>query len=287
MRMVRKLGLLFVPAVLALASGCIKAKQHWTVYPDGSGKVEIENTLMGMMAQMVKMGAQMAQQGGEGADPFEMIKDSVKGEVYWTDLQARDGPDGSYILSGTAYFTDISKVATGEQQSGIEFRKNDDGSFTLTFKQDKSAMQGLPGMSAEGEDEQSPEEKAQQEQMKAMMMGMLAGFEMQIAVTMPGAVSSVEGFGHTDGRSASFTIGEEQVKKYMAKQASPPDKLVVTSAAPGPELEAEFAAFQKALAKAKAEAEAARPAEQGEQQPEEAEGEQDAPQQPQGGTQPF
>ena len=99
-------------------TGCIKSKQHWKIYPDGSGMVTVENELSGMMAQMVKMGGQMPGQegGGEAPYPFDMIKESVKGEnIYWTNLESEDGPAGEYILRGTAYFEDINSVATGEE----------------------------------------------------------------------------------------------------------------------------------------------------------------------------
>ncbi|RME74668.1 MAG: hypothetical protein D6776_04765 [Planctomycetota bacterium] len=246
-------------AVLAVATaltGCIKSKQYWTIYPDGSGKVEIENTLMGMMAQMAKMGGQMGPDAGEAQDPYQMIKESVKGKVYWSDFEAKDGPNGEYVLKGTAYFENINDVSTGDDEdSKLVWKKNDDGSFSLVMQNDE-ATEGLPGMPGMGEggEPSSPEEKAQQEQMKAMMMGMLAGFEVKIAFTGPGEVTDMKGFQTKDGRTVAFTLTEDDVKALMNKEKTPPKQLSATFAAPGEGLAAEFEAFKKALAEAKAKA---------------------------------
>ncbi len=247
-----------------LLSGCIKSKQHWTIYPDGSGKVEVENTLMGMMAQMVKMGGQMGPgaEGGEAKDPLDMIRESVKGKVYWTQLETEDGPGGEFILRGVAYFDNIADVNTGEEgQNSVEWKKNADGTYTLVMTNEDAAegLPGLPpGMGGEDGDEEnmSPEQKAQQQQMKAMMMGMLAGFEVSISFTGPGAAQAIEGFQAKDGRTATFRLGEEDVKKMMNKQLKPPTKMSATFAAPGEGFDAEFAAFKKALAEAKKNAQA-------------------------------
>ena len=245
---------LAVLAVAAAVSGCIKSKQHWTIYPDGSGKVEIENTLMGMMAQMVKMGGQMGPDAGEAQDPYQMLKESVKGKVYWSDFEAKEGPGGEYIAKGTVYFENINDVFTGGvEDSKMVWKKNDDGSFSLVMKND-DATEGLPGMPGMEGEPSTPEEKAQQEQMKAMMMGMLAGFEVKISFTGPGEAIEAEGFQDKSGRTVTFTLTEEDVKALMNKTKTPPTQLKASFAAPGDGLAAEFEAFKKALAEAKAKA---------------------------------
>src|SRR5205809_811198 len=109
------------PAVVLVAlvsAGCIKSDETITIYPDGSGKVQMKTALLGMMAQMAKMG-QLGGPGGPGggpggpggppaekADPFELIKKDFGGNVYWSNLKAEDGPAGEWVLSGTGYFED-------------------------------------------------------------------------------------------------------------------------------------------------------------------------------------
>src|SRR6185503_7519834 len=52
--------------VVALSTaGCLKSDDTITIYPDGSGKIDTKMTFIGLMAQMIKMGGNMAPPGGE------------------------------------------------------------------------------------------------------------------------------------------------------------------------------------------------------------------------------
>lgn len=247
---------LALPALTALGialSGCIKSEQTFTIYPDGAGKVEIKQTLMGMMAQMMKAGGQMGgQPGQEGmqADPFEMLKKGVEGKVYWTDLKTADGPAGEYVISGTGYFENINDVKP--EKGSLSFKKNEDGGYTFSMTQDLDELkQGMPGMEGAPEGQTlTPEQEAQQQQMMAMMKGMLAGFEMKVSVVMPGEIKSAEGMKPDQGRRALFQMGEQDVIAMMEKKKEPPKEMKVVSG-PASGLDAEMEQFKKSLAAAK------------------------------------
>ena len=248
-----------VPAVLAAAlslTGCLKSDETITLYPDGSGKIQLKTTLLGMMAQMAKMGGMPGEEGQGGgagkADPFKAIKDGFGGKVYWANLKAEDGPNGEYMLSGTGYFENVNDV---QRKNGkISFQKDPAGEghlFELAGEM-PNELSGGPG--ADGP------EAEQQKQMQEMMKGMLAGFDMKVTVVMPGAVKTAEGMKPTEGRNAVFALTEKDVLAIMDKKMTPPKEMKVTSGAPG-SLDTEIAAFKEELAKAKAaSAEGAKPA---------------------------
>jgi hypothetical protein len=261
-----------VAVVLGLAlAGCIKSEQTFTIYPDGSGKVEINQTLMGMMASMMKgenpMGGDEDGAPGKKPDPFEMIRKGVGGKVYWTNLKTSDGPNGEFTISGTGYFENVNDIKP--EKGTLTFTKADDGGSIFEMTQempDELKGGGFPGMApARPGEKPTPEEEAQRKQMMEMMKGMLAGFEARITVVMPGAVKSAEGMKPADGRKAEFKMTEQDMVGMMDSQKldSIPTRFKVVSAAPSG-IDAEFEAFKKDLAAAK-EASKAAPARQGDE----------------------
>lgn len=238
-----KLGLLGALVVGSLAlTGCLRSMQTYTIYPDGSGKAEVKITLLGMMAQAAKMAKQ--QGGMEGQqDPLDQIKESLSGKVWWKDLEAKEGEAGTYVLSGTAYFDDVSEVEL--KDGSIQFAPEGDG-YKLTIQQEADMPGGMGG-----EGEGTPEQQAQAEQMKAMIKGMLAGFEMSINVKLPGDVTAMDGFAEKEGRKAWIKIDEQALIKMIDANEKPPETMVATCGAAG-DIQAEWDAFKKELAEAKA-----------------------------------
>ena len=122
------LGALMAASVVA--AGCVKSAQTYTVYPDGSGKVEIQMTLMGQAAMMAQ-----GQMGQGGQNPADQIRKELQGKVYWTDLTAGPGPAGSFELKGTGYFEDVTQVAP--KDGSLVFQAEGDGhKIVLTQKMD-------------------------------------------------------------------------------------------------------------------------------------------------------
>jgi hypothetical protein len=235
---------LVIAGAIAL-TGCLKSNQTYTIYPDGSGKSELRMTFLGMMAQMMKSPGAMG--GGEGAakaDPFDALKKSLQGKVYWTNLHSEDGADGSYTIAGTAYFEDVNQVQL-EKGGSISWKKNDDGGNTFEI------TQSTPDEFKGGDDaNKTPEQKQQEEQSKAMMRSMMAGFEMKVSVVMPGAVKSSEGMA-ADGRKASYALTEKDLGDIIDKKKGPPPSTFKVVAGAPAGLDDEVAQFKKELAAAK------------------------------------
>jgi hypothetical protein len=257
--------LVVVPAALVAAlatAGCLKSDETITIYPDGSGKIQLKTTLTGMMAQMAKMGAQGGMQGmggpgGEAPDPFKTIKDSLGGQVYWANLESKDGPAGEFMLSGTGYFEDINKV---ERKNGkISFSKATTGEgYELHVEGDTDQLKNGPlgGMGGDGDDaNKTPEQKQQEEMAKQMAKSMMAGFDMKLSVIMPGAVTAAEGMTPGEGRKAVFALGEKELIEIMDGKRQPPKAMKVSCGAADPAVDGEMATFKKELAEAKAAAE--------------------------------
>jgi len=255
--------LVALPAILAVAftlSGCLKSDQTITVYPDGSGKIHMSNTIGAQFAFAAKSGQMPGAEGGMGGgmgggprekpDPFKMIKDGFGDNVYWTNLKAEDGPNGEWMISGTGYFEDINKVETKKDK--MSFRKTETGEGYV-FEMDNASMnEQLKGGMGGGDEGMSEEQKQQAEMMKQMMKGFLAGFDMRVSVVMPGAVTSAEGMVAGEGRKAAFALGEKEVNELMDGKRQPPKAMKVTSGAADASLEAEIATFKTELAAAKA-----------------------------------
>ncbi|MHC4392174.1 MAG: hypothetical protein ACYS22_12775, partial [Planctomycetota bacterium] len=155
MRSKFKMGLMGALMMSAIVSaGCLRSTQVFTMYSDGSGKADINITLMGMAAQAIKMG-QMGGEGGEAQDPVDMVKQSVQGDVYWVNVKMEDGEDGTVTLSGTGYFEDANKITL--EKGSIAFEAAGDG-YKATINQEADMPGGMPG--GDG-GEMTPEEEAQ------------------------------------------------------------------------------------------------------------------------------
>jgi hypothetical protein len=257
---------LLVGLGLGLA-GCLKSEQTFTIYPDGSGKMEISQTVTNpMIAQIMKGGNPMGgdddgdgDMGGGGhrekPDPVARIRESMAGKVYWSKLEAKDGPNGEFVISGTGYFENVNDVQP--QTGSISFKKTEDGGYAFEMDQDlggpmKAGMGRLGGaMGGGGEGGMKPNAE-QQQQAKQMMKMMLAGFDAKITVVMPGAVKSAEGMKPLEGRGAQWHMGEDDLMTMMDKKEPPADmKMKVVCDAPTG-IDDEIAKFRKELAAAKA-----------------------------------
>jgi hypothetical protein len=253
MRVARTAGLV---AVIAL-SGCLKAEQVFTIYPDGSGKVEIKQTLFGPAAMGLR--AQMQGQGrgpGGGGDRpgrgprdiADVLKRSMRGKVYWANLETGDGEMGEIVLSGSGYFENIADIKS--DIVNLTFAPDEGGGHVLSLSAQipdrfKRQLAGLTGMGRGGAP-LTPEE----EQRKAMLKPMLAGFDLTFVVIVPGEIKSSEGPATTEGRKATLRIGEDQVETFADLSKAPPAMKIVSG--PSTVTAEEIAAFKKELEAAKA-----------------------------------
>ncbi len=238
-------------ALVLAFTACIKSEQVFTIYPDGSGKVEVKQTISGMMAQMMKGGGPGGPQGGgQQPDLADMVKKSMGGKVYWTDVSTSDGPNGEIVLSGTGYFEHVNDLKP--EKGTIAFEASPDGGYVFTMTQEipDEMKGGMPGMGGEG-GKLTPEQEAQRQQAMQMMKAMMAGFEMKLAVVMPGEIKSADGLPATEGRKASLRIGEEDLQAFMEQKKQPPTQMKVVSG-PASVGDEELSAFKKELESARA-----------------------------------
>ena len=237
-------------AIVAMA-GCIKQDQTFTVYPDGSGKIQLSATVLPMVAQMMKAGEAQGRKGSGGDEMFKGLKQAFT-NVYWANLQKSDGEDGSLTLSGTAYFEDINQVRAGggggmggppsEPKQLMTFRK-DDGGDGHVLEVNGELLGGGNQL------DNVPEEQVAQAKM------MLQGFESKVTVVMPGAVKSADPL-KTSGREAVSHLTDKDIMDIIDKKTTRPEKVIVVSGAPDDAaLAGEIETFKKELAEAKAAAE--------------------------------
>ncbi|MBI5368180.1 MAG: hypothetical protein HZA54_14180 [Planctomycetes bacterium] len=266
MRAIQRLSLLGVAVLALLAGGCIQMEQAWTVYPDGSGTVKINATMSTQMPGM------------PGAPPGGLTKDSpqvkemMKQNDPFKDFEGLYVPpsqtksefkDGKMVMTGTAYFEDITKV-TQKGKPAFEWKKNAEGGFDVRFnKPNEGGMGGGGDDDKGGEDLVDGDDKGKKDetaggpgddpQMQEMMKSMMKGFKMKVSVKLPGAISKT---GVTKFDDRTFGI-EADDKIFESKEAQKKFEKMDVSAScgkPGAEAEKELAGFKPDLAKAVEEA---------------------------------
>ncbi len=248
----RARGLVLAVAAMIALSGCVKTDQIFTLYPDGSGKVELKTILQGQLAMVFQM--LMQQQGTDNIETIVKQSFRLDGIAGWKDLKAEPNDDGTFTVTGTAYFEDINKVKS--EGTRLEFKRI--GGAPAAGGDDTRPRAGGDG--AEGYEvtvgqksldrmpqEMSPE---QRDQILGMARGMLAGFETRTVVLMPGLVKEAA---HCtiDGRKATHVLTEEDVIQAIEDGKRPAPTRVVCGPAVA-DVEKEHAAFLKELAEVKA-----------------------------------
>ncbi len=92
-----------------LVSGCLDVEEHYTLNPDGSGKVRfvLRKSADGFQISI----------GGQSLDGPEKLKEVVtamlkesEGVAAWSDLRAEIDDDNDLVVGGVAYFRDLRKL---------------------------------------------------------------------------------------------------------------------------------------------------------------------------------
>src|SRR5438874_6355783 len=100
MRTLRPIAVLSVSALLLATAGCLKEKTTITVYPDGSGKIEIKQSFGKQASDMMLMMAQDDEKKQAAADMALHKKlSSFEGVCAWTSVKAAISDDGK--VTGT------------------------------------------------------------------------------------------------------------------------------------------------------------------------------------------
>jgi hypothetical protein len=198
--------------LLLLTSGCFDTKEDFTINPDGSGKVVHECTF-----QTINLGDQKP-------DPDEALRSAVrevleqsKGVEAWRDVSFKTLDDGRLFFRGTAYFKDLSKLEI-HNQTMLEFdwKTTSAGSAILDLRTNKSdtlAGSTLPDgskmevtvekktqpastnkLSSEELSKKIRQERAQFQQAKPMIAGILGNMKQTAVFHLPGKIVNSSNF---------------------------------------------------------------------------------------------
>lgn len=226
---VRTLQAAALLTTLALA-GCIEDKTTIKLEPDGKGTLKMERKLGKQMTEML-----LAFAGKDGKD--KAVRNvaaqqlgQLEGVVAWTDIDAKLTDDNRVLISGTAWFEDMTalvRAQDGKKKPLLVVDKKGE-SVEITLKQEQDGVGGGPG----GGDDKSffDRDPAEIEMMKGMLKGMVEGmFEglrVEMALELPGPATESAGWTTKDGeRKMSFVLDSKAVTGMVEKMLAVADEL--------------------------------------------------------------
>jgi hypothetical protein len=211
---------------LLWATGCVKMSDEYTINPDGSGKVKISRL---QPAEMNMFG------GKKELDPEEETKKSARkilekstGVDAWKDVSWKVADDGRILITGTAYFKDVTKVRFGGEGANIRLEKGEGGKLVLRMGKAKKGPAAAPeGDAPEKLSEEELKKKVLVQKMKwqqgrGMFVAMMSGLEMKTVINLPGKIEKLSCFKKEGDRKVQFTLkGDDFLKvidEYTAKE---------------------------------------------------------------------
>jgi len=231
-------------AVLLLAlGGCLKAKQDIVVMPDGSGKVVLTLTM-----RMKGDAAQITEAELMAGDPDEIF-DKVHGLAALT-RPAAEKKDGVVTVRMTGYFDDMNALKFMDDGEGAKAKPKQEYAFRREGETFVLETKGnLLSDDAPQRGGTDPELLKQREE---FFKAMFTGFEFRQDVTLPGKVTSAEGYGSTSERTATYLISEKDLQKPADQRKINERSQFKIACARSEVSDADAAAFRKDLEKAKA-----------------------------------
>lgn len=193
----KKTGVLVVFAVVSLClTGCFEVDQDYTLNPDGSGKV----------LHRVKQPDILGQGEAGLKQVLEKQLSEAKGVDAWSDVSVEISEDGSFLFTGTAYFSDLNELVL-EDADAFRFRWEPSASGAYALTLDTSGGESEE-FALSSDDIAAAVKKARQEwnQVKPMMQGMLGSFKWQASFHLPASVVDVSGLEETASDRVSFAM---------------------------------------------------------------------------------
>lgn len=213
---------LLLPAALALlAAGCLDQQQHYSINPDGSGKVAV---------RMVFAPFSFNVGDGKERTPAEQAQDAARQEIEkaqgveaWGDVSCVHRPDGKFEFKGTAYFKDLGALKLHNNGfSGfpgtLTLAKSPAGVFTLEARPEKDkheAPENPPKLSDEEVKNLLAEGKAEYQQSKAFLAGMVADLKVRAVFAFAGDVATAACFKKGDARTVQLDLAGGAILKAM------------------------------------------------------------------------
>lgn len=182
--MIRRLAVAL--GALGLAS-CFQYRERATVYPDGSGKIEVSVGFLG------------SQEEESDFEELAKVRANIEGIAAWTEPRRRACRDcGAYrYVTATAYFEDIRRVRfyDGEGDSRKLAREfgwgeRDDGGFVLEV--------GIP--------EEFRRAAGEGEWARGLLQGLLDTAEVSVSMVLPGDVREAEGLERMQRRAVRWRL---------------------------------------------------------------------------------
>lgn len=201
------LHILVATILIVTMSACYQTNQHYTLNPDGSGKVEIEATISPMMST--------GNPDVEAKNNARDILEKSTGIDTWRGVEFKATEDGKSWFRGTAYFKSVSDLKLHNLEDvKIRFSKNDAGNLELEVENKKSSptesKPKTPVPTSKEEIEKAVKlQKAQYQQARLMMSAFLSGMRSELSFSLPGKVSKKSNFTDTDGKLGIVFEGEK------------------------------------------------------------------------------
>jgi len=201
--------------VLLLAfccAGCLESEQQYTINPDGTGKVVIEETMPNIERMFAIDDSTRRDKERELREFVVSVVEKSVGVELWKDVSYRSLPDGRIYFKGTAYFRDLNAV---------KFHALSNTDVTLTPTGDSRVVLAVPEPSVEPEAAGHPPRtdaeiehaidsmKAAYGEMREMVLG-LEGLREHASYRFAGTIQEAVGF--TTDSSGALAIGVDGKK---------------------------------------------------------------------------
>ena len=229
--------------ILFAASGCMKVREEFVVFPDGSGRVTLTFAISSKSAAGKFTETEMT-----SADPDE-IQDKVRGLVALTRPTIEE-KDGAVRIRMTAYFDDINAVKFMDDGEGAKAKPKQEFSFSREGEAFTLELKG--NLLAEDEPEPKAVTPELQKVREEITRAMFSGFELRQEVRLPGSITAIDGFGSKDGRAAGYVVGEKDLRTAAEVKKLASVVRFRASCGKSEVTEAEAAEFRRELEKAKA-----------------------------------
>lgn len=239
---------LIIPAALLL-SGCLKFEQVLTVYPDSSGKLELQ---LGLEREGGKAAALLGKKPLSEIS-LKAISEASKGFVGWSRPRSQTRGDFTF-LEMTGYFEDVNHISIGPLGDGappeIAFKRARDGTCELRYTHDAVAR-----VLKEMQELQAPlgkrVDKGELLVLRALARELLSECELTLTCRMPGQILQARGM-EVEGRDAKAHFDVDWVLDMMKRPRKVREGLAfkITSAR-GEDLAEEMAAFRREMTRAR------------------------------------
>lgn len=228
--MLRRLAAAAVAA--CLGSGCLQGEERTTLYPDGSGKLQMSILFRKSLVRMLEAAVRQPGELGPMENPLdrfdrpERMAQLSDGVVAWRALPRKE--EGEWVrFSWIAYFEDINRVRIYEEEpqaGGIGGRRLTH-SFRYERRPDGGTLWVERGKVAERLREVrgrfSSEVRGGADSRKAvvdLMRPVFGDFRYEVTLAVPGRIERAEGLSAgPEGRTARFVLDGEAVLKALGE----------------------------------------------------------------------